>query len=952
MATNKKIVIEYDINGKAVDVAIDKTLNLKRQVVELTKALRSAKEGSDEFKLLSSRLSDTQDQLAKTTAKSRDLFGSLSMLPGPVGQFFGQLQGGIELLKTFSSFTFKDLQFQFKETANDIGDIADNFAGTGKVIDEVGGASKNAGDNIDEFAKRAENAASNLAGTTVQTENLTKSLENAGKSYQYVSIETDALGRKTVNAIKPIKDMTAAEFELFKAEQKAAFGAGEQAVATEGLVAAEKTATFWTTTLGNTIKGVLIGTGIGLAIVLIGQLVTWLYKYVDGTEAAEKAQKSFNEELDRTNVLLDLDLKDAKRRQAIKIADLKATGKDAKTIRDQEVKDLKENLALTETALSDAGKRENAVMKRTDEKAVEDLKVAQKKTTELDQQAKDLRTAIRVKELSNIEENNKASLELRTKALEKLKVLQGNRLKELEALIKLEIDKEKTGKTELEALLKEKLAIRQKLEKLSLAERKVIIAENAKITNDAIIEDNQRVIQGEIDKYTRLTIEEGVLTDEFYEARRKQAEQQLRFELQEADKDEKTKLTKRENARTKYWKALVDIDKEALEARLGLEQTKENAEYEGTVAFFQKQRDVEDANYEVQQAAARGNYDKLEALKNEHQKKMIAIDVAELNYKAGLEQRKATTEQDNYTKVEDRFVESFDVIKQLNQRKFDDLRMAEDYSYQAQIKAAGDNALAKEQIEREHADKLAQIKAQEFEAQKQTTLAIEQVTAQFGQTMAEIGDMMIQQGQGRDKKMFEAGKKAAIAGIAIDKASAIASIITNTAIANAKSVAAFPLTLGQPWVTINTVSAALSIAATLAAGIKAISQINSTSFDTGGSAGGGEKSNMLGRNYGDGGMIEGPRHAAGGVPIVAEGGEAIMTRGAVTSFGPLLSMLNQAGGGTSFSQGAVGSARFDNPKVTTTEASNQPMVIKTYVVSNDMTTEQQKQARLKDLSTL
>jgi hypothetical protein len=63
-------------------------------------------------------------------------------------------------------------------------------------------------------------------------------------------------------------------------------------------------------------------------------------------------------------------------------------------------------------------------------------------------------------------------------------------------------------------------------------------------------------------------------------------------------------------------------------------------------------------------------------------------------------------------------------------------------------------------------------------------------------------------------------------------------------------------------------------------------------------------------------------------------------------------MLNQAGGGTAFSQGAVGAARFDNPRVTTTEASNQPMVIKTYVVSNDMTSEQQKQARLKDLSTL
>ncbi len=38
---------------------------------------------------------------------------------------------------------------------------------------------------------------------------------------------------------------------------------------TEGLVVAEKQATFWTSTLGKTISGVLIATGIGVAIVLL-----------------------------------------------------------------------------------------------------------------------------------------------------------------------------------------------------------------------------------------------------------------------------------------------------------------------------------------------------------------------------------------------------------------------------------------------------------------------------------------------------------------------------------------------------------------------------------------------------------------------------------------------------------------------------------------------------------
>jgi hypothetical protein len=106
----------------------------------------------------------------------------------------------------------------------------------------------------------------------------------------------------------------------------------------------------------------------------------------------------------------------------------------------------------------------------------------------------------------------------------------------------------------------------------------------------------------------------------------------------------------------------------------------------------------------------------------------------------------------------------------------------------------------------------------------------------------------------------------------------------------------------------------------------------------------------MGRNYEKGGLLNGPRHAQGGMMIEAEGGEAIMTRGAVTMFNPLLSMMNQMGGGVAFTKGATGQASYDSPK--TSEIITQPQIIKTYVVSSDMTNEQQRQARLKDLSTL
>jgi hypothetical protein len=97
-------------------------------------------------------------------------------------------------------------------------------------------------------------------------------------------------------------------------------------------------------------------------------------------------------------------------------------------------------------------------------------------------------------------------------------------------------------------------------------------------------------------------------------------------------------------------------------------------------------------------------------------------------------------------------------------------------------------------------------------------------------------------------------------------------------------------------------------------------------------------------------MLKGPRHAQGGMMIEAEGGEAIMTRGAVTMFAPMLSAMNQMGGGTSFGNQLF--IRPDAAAVEKPQQSQSPVIMKTYVVSNDLTTEQEKLARLKDLSTL
>jgi hypothetical protein len=77
-------------------------------------------------------------------------------------------------------------------------------------------------------------------------------------------------------------------------------------------------------------------------------------------------------------------------------------------------------------------------------------------------------------------------------------------------------------------------------------------------------------------------------------------------------------------------------------------------------------------------------------------------------------------------------------------------------------------------------------------------------------------------------------KELAIAGVVVEQGGAIAKIVMNTLEANAKSVAASPLTAGQPFVTLNTIQGVLSVASAVAAGAQAIASINSA--DSGGSA--------------------------------------------------------------------------------------------------------------------
>ena len=124
----------------------------------------------------------------------------------------------------------------------------------------------------------------------------------------------------------------------------------------------------------------------------------------------------------------------------------------------------------------------------------------------------------------------------------------------------------------------------------------------------------------------------------------------------------------------------------------------------------------------------------------------------------------------------------------------------EDKSYAAKILAAKGNAKEIEKINAEHSANNIDIEKREKEARQKLLLDRLKTIEQFGR------DIQVIAGK---------NKKAAIAGVLIEKAAALGQVAVNTYIATAKAVAASPLTLGLPW-------SALIIAGGVASAIKIV----------------------------------------------------------------------------------------------------------------------------------
>lgn len=163
-----------------------------------------------------------------------------------------------------------------------------------------------------------------------------------------------------------------------------------------------------------------------------------------------------------------------------------------------------------------------------------------------------------------------------------------------------------------------------------------------------------------------------------------------------------------------------------------------------------------------------------------------------------------------------------------------------------------------------------------------------------------------------------------------ERVGALFTIAMNTAMGIMNAVSTFWITGGMPWAAIIAALGAVQIAGVLAQPLPKAAR---------------------------GGIIAGPSHQAGGAVIEAEGGEAIMTKRAVSMFGPVLSALNELGGGVPFA-GPLGDGGYSirsasNPRGATADEMAQALKeVTIYTTVEDINRGQDQYAKIQARGTV
>jgi hypothetical protein len=837
---SNNVQIKFDIDNKSLELAGAETMKLTQQIRLLKAELAKGNLSAQEFEIVAAKVGDLEDGLARTKARSGDLFTSLQLIPGPIGEIASKVNGVIGLMKTFTGFKLSDLKFQLKETIDDVKNIATSI------------------------------------GRATGITKIYTTLNNALAS-SFVKV-----------------------------------GVGEQAAAVGA----------------KAFSAALVATGVGALVVGLGLAVSALMEFASASDEAEQQQKELNDQIARTNTLLDMDLASAKRRQNERLAELRKNGASEKTIREQGVKDLKENLTLTKAALDEAYKTENDAQK----KGGEALEAAQKNTLALEGKQKDLISQIRVSELDNITAVNKDLEAQRVKNrgnVEKDAQAQKQFLKQklddqksaLDAQIELEISLGNTSAAELEKLYKKRNKF--DLDELDAAAKNAkSLLDKKKITG----EEYNNIISG-IDakrvliatKTTEAIKKAGEDDDKVVEDNKKKDEEKIKNteDFNRKIRDLKTSAILDDNQREKQSRTdKFDDDLQSLErdAEFIKKSETEKAEIRKNLKevfnndinkIDETQRNKE---YEDEQKA---NERKLRLLELQGQGLIQGTKAYFLNRQEVL----------NETETQE-----FDALKnQLDKNKI----TLEEYEKQRTATEQKYTLLRK------------QLKQQELQAIGQTISATLDAFSSLGNAIAGTYDDEAK----TSAAAFEKRKKLQVATAVMSAASGLVQILTQ------------PSTLPSPfdWIVKGINAVALGIATKTN-----IDKIKATRFEapSGGETGGGAAPYSVTANRASGGIVTGAgTSTSDSINARLSNGEYVVNAKATSAFLPLLNSINDAGLQPRFAAGGLykgqDSGNFAAENITRAiQDSIIDRPVRTYVVGTDMSNQQQFDRTIKSRSVI
>jgi cytochrome c556 len=823
--TTYNAVIDVQVKGKdgvedlgdAVQENDGKFVSLRRQIRETTVALQKladeGKAGTKEFKDLSDKLDDLGDQQKKVAFQSGQIEDKLAALPGPIGSIGKSLQGAKDAIDTFGKgiaislgvvtlivtaiLSFKEALSRTEEGQAKLNKISEAFEkimnGIFAIIEPI---AMLFADLVIELlsSKKAMDFLSKAAGVLSATFTVLFGVGKALVGFIYNNFVNafNTLGKVAGGVGKILKGVFTFDLAIIK-EGLNQIGEGIKTSVTSFVDNAKTTAKGIGTAV---VTGVTEGFAAGEKAFVAGQKrMTKKEKEAAAQkkkEAAEQAKKNAEEamknmtEAEKTLTEARLALLD-ERNSELKKRELKFID-DKKKLQKAGIKDF----TLLEQAYgADVAK----INKKYDELAAKAVEEKNKKLKEEVQKGIDDRVALIDTEAQNIVKKTETGYQKRIAEIN---------AKEKELLSKVGLSEEEKKKIVEQAEADRNTAIN-----LSYSKR-------IQAVNDREKELLASVKVTELDRLANMnSAGQQLLSDEqILENKRSEIIKNAAAERQAVDKDDYDARIKLVNDKEKELLSnayLTESERTAIKIKAEDDRKVINKE------ALDNQVLTNDNAFRQQLATDAQNYDALVALVDEKERLLLSnVELTEAQRTAI--QQGASEERANIRagELEEKLLGTENELAQVG-LEYDRRLQLVNEKEALLLQQAGLTENQKTQIAQQASQERVNIMLAEKQARADIQNAELDLVQGFGSFLKEIA--------GKNKKL-------AIAGVVVEQAAAIGKILVNTGIANAKSVAASPLTFGQPWVTINTISAALGIASSVAAGAKAIQQINSADSGT------------------------------------------------------------------------------------------------------------------------